>query len=219
MMRVAMESYIIYANDYLGKDTNAYFSLYYIDKYNVDTKFILTFKNTFGWEKIYDLINAKAKAEAILIRDLSEIINLENLGTCTIVAVPRAKALNTYLPEQLYLIDAISKAAQSINNVIDGTSYIQRYKNTKTTHLDSDIGRMTVQGNIPRGENANDGDEPKPGITLDTCKIRADKIKGQTIILVDDIYTPTRNIDEDCIQALYDLGAKRVIFYSFAKTI
>lgn len=214
-----MEEYVINANNYLERNANAYFSLCYIDKYNEDTKFILTFKNTFGWEKICDLKNAKAKAEAILKHDLSEIINLENLGTCTVVAVPRAKALDTYLPEQLYLIDAISNAAQSINNVIDGTSYIQRYKNTKTTHLGPDIGRLTVQGNIPRGENANDGDEPKPGITLDTCKIRADKIRGQTIILVDDIYTPTRNIDEDCIQALYDSGAKRVIFYSFAKTI
>ena len=36
------------------------------------------------------------------------------------------------------------------------------------------------------------------------------------IILIDDIYTSGCNIDEDCIQALYDNGANRVVFYAIA---
>ncbi len=216
-----MKKYTIYAdNNFLNKDTKAYYTLdYYGGENNDDTKFILTFKNTFCWEKINDLKNAKAKAENILISDLSEIITLENLDECTIVSVPRAKALNTYVPEQLCLIEAISCATKSINNAVDGTNYILRYKNTKTTHLGRVTGRISAQGNIPKGNNANDGPEPYPGITRDTCNINADRIKGQTIILVDDIYTADCNVDEDCIQALYDAGAKEVIFYSFAKTV
>lgn len=44
------------------------------------------------------------------------------------------------------------------------------------------------------------------------------KIKDKNIILVDDIYTPNVNVAEDCIQTLFDLGAKDVILYVIAKT-
>ena len=124
-----MKKYTIYAdNNFLNKDTKAYYTLdYYGGENNDDTKFILTFKNTFCWEKINDLKNAKAKAENILISDLSEIITLENLDECTIVSVPRAKALNTYVPEQLCLIEAISCATKSINNAVDVRGDIGRH--------------------------------------------------------------------------------------------
>ena len=59
---------------------------------------------------------------------------------------------------------------------------------------------------------------PYPGITNDTCIIENDLIQGGTIILVDDIYTENVNIDEDCVQALYDAGAEKVVFYAVAKT-
>lgn len=215
-----LEEYTIYANEYLKKDTKAYYTLdYYGGEYSEDTKFILVLKNMFDNYNVSALNNARDKAETILKQALSEIMKKEKLIICTVVAIPRAKAYNTYLPQQLYLIDAISNAAQSFNNVIDGTTYIRRHINTKTTHIRSrDIGRTTAQGKIPNVKNANDGPEPYPGITKDTCKINTSYIKGQTVILVDDIYTKTCNVDEDCIQALYDAGAKEVIFYSFAKT-
>lgn len=214
-----MQKHTIYANDCLKKNTKAYYTLnYYPREDNEDTRFILDFKNTFGDIETSVLNDAKIKAEAILKQELASIISEEKLSVCTVVAVPRAKAHDTYLPQQLYLIDAISNVAQSFNNIIDGTTFIERHTNTETTHLPKDLGRKTAQGKIYKGENANDGKKPYCGITKDTCNIDIEHIKGQTIILVDDIYTKNCNIDEDCIQALYDAGAKEVIFYSFAKT-
>jgi phosphoribosylpyrophosphate synthetase len=58
---------------------------------------------------------------------------------------------------------------------------------------------------------------PYPGITSDTCYI-SERVIGKNIILVDDLYTKTVNIDEDAIQALLDRGAESVTFYSLGKT-
>ena len=48
--------------------------------------------------------------------------------------------------------------------------------------------------------------------------IQKEKNIPEKILLIDDIYTKTVNVDEDCIQALYDAGAARVIFYAVAYT-
>ncbi len=212
-----MEDYIISAdNYYLDKDTKAYYTLdYYGGEYKDDTRFILDFKNTFGEKSDYVLNNAKAKAVNILKREIAGIIDKENLSICTVIAVPRAKDFESYLPQQLYFIDAVSEAARELDNVIDGTACIIRHTDTKTTHLRRETGRKTIRGDAV----VNDGDSPYPGITRNTCHINTDYVKGQTIILVDDIYTAGCKVDEDCIQALYDAGAKEVIFYSFAKTV
>ena len=61
------------------------------------------------------------------------------------------------------------------------------------------------------------GDKPYPGFTKDSCDI-SDKVINQTILLIDDIYTLGANVVEDCIQALYDKGAKKVIFYAVGRT-
>ena len=37
-------------------------------------------------------------------------------------------------------------------------------------------------------------------------------------MLIDDIYTLGVNVVEDCIQALYDRGARQVIFYAVGRT-
>ena len=55
-------------------------------------------------------------------------------------------------------------------------------------------------------------------MTKDTCSI-SDDVIGKDILLIDDLYTKTVNIDEDCIQALLDKGARSVIFYSIGKTL
>jgi hypothetical protein len=47
---------------------------------------------------------------------------------------------------------------------------------------------------------------------------RQDELPKYDVILIDDIYTSGCNIDEDCIQALYDNGANRVVFYAIAYT-
>lgn len=42
--------------------------------------------------------------------------------------------------------------------------------------------------------------------------------KDKDILLIDDIYTKTINIDEDAIQALIESGAKSVTFYAVGRT-
>ena len=44
--------------------------------------------------------------------------------------------------------------------------------------------------------------------------VENDVFKKRNILLIDDLYTYSINIDEDMIQALYDNGANKVIFYS-----
>jgi predicted amidophosphoribosyltransferase len=90
-------------------------------------------------------------------------------------------------------------------NFENGTNYIVRHTNTRTTHLD-------------RNGQGGDGNLPYPGITNDTCTI-SDHVKGKDILLIDDLYTKSVNIDEDAIQALIDKGANSVIFYSVGKTV
>ena len=96
-----------------------------------------------------------------------------------------------------------------LNGFSDGTDYIIRHTDTKTTHL----------AHSPRAEQyAGNGSMPYKGITNDTCNI-SDNVKGKDILLIDDIYTGGVNIDEDAIQALLDKGARNVYFYSIGKTI
>ena len=51
-----------------------------------------------------------------------------------------------------------------------------------------------------------------------TCSISND-VKDTNILLIDDLYTKTINIDEDAIQALLDKGASTVFFYAIGKTV
>lgn len=114
----------------------------------------------------------------------------------------------------MFFRDAVSDAAKQLSGVINGANCIIRHTNTRTTHLKEYTGRVSVQGNI----RVNDGALPYPGITKSTCSIDRQMIMGKTVILVEDIYTKNVNIDEDCIQALYDNDAKIVIFYAIAFT-
>ena len=87
----------------------------------------------------------------------------------------------------------------------NGTNYITRYIDTQTTHR-------------ARGGFGGNGRLPYPNITNETCRI-SDLIINKDILLIDDLYTKTVNIDEDAIQALFDKGAKSVVFYSVGKTM
>ena len=133
-----------------------------------------------------------------------------NVNELTIVGIPRSKAENYYSPEQQFFRRGIQEAIKELQNelhlnLIDGTLYITRHTNTKTTHL-------AKKDNVE-----NDGDMPYPGITRSTCNI-SEEVSGKDILLIDDIYTLDVNIDEDAIQALYDKGANSVRFYSVCKT-
>ena len=188
----------------------------YYDEEN--TGFINVLKNDMHTRGYYELLKAKEQAEKILLSVIPSIMKIEDILDCVCVAVPRSKDYSTYFPNQLYLIEAISKANKLLENVKDGAEVIIRHTNTRTTHLSEDTGRVTVNGKVRKSEGANDGPLPYPGITKDTCCINEAKIRGKTVILVDDVYTQTTDIDKDCIQAMYDMGASRVIFYAFGKT-
>lgn len=210
-----MEYFKIKSNCFLRKDLIGYYDCYYTGFGQDDNPdYLNVLKNTFSDTPFSKLNAAKKTVSDIILKDIPEIMESEELNSCIMVVVPRAKALNSYTPEQLYFRDAVSEAAKRLPGVEDGTGCIVRHTNTRTTHLRENVGRVTRNGK----ETINDGRLPYPGITKDTCIIDSPSIKGKTVILVDDIYTKTCNIDEDCIQALIDNGASEVVFYAIAYT-
>lgn len=213
-----LQEFVIGRNDFLKKTTDGYFSLYYTGYRSPNNPdFLNKLKNKNNDESIDSLQSAQQQVETLLLDCIPAIMKLYNLQSCICISVPRAKALCTYTPNQLFLRDAIKNSAMQTRGVIDGTDAIIRHLNTKTTHLDhngKNVGRMTSKG----WEDTNDGERPYPGITKDTCYIDTRLIRGRAVILIDDIYTSGANIDEDCIQALLDAGASYVIFYAIAYT-
>ncbi|MEC4005929.1 hypothetical protein OX283_014765 [Flavobacterium sp. SUN052] len=142
-----------------------------------------------------------------LIIDLPAILAQVNKNSITVCVVPRAKAENTYRANQLLFKSTIKLVVETLAGFNDGTNYIQRHTNTKTTHI-----RQPVEG------FNNDGLLPYVGITNATCHI-SDDVIGKDILLIDDIYTRNVNIDEDAIQALLTKGASSVTFYAIGNTV
>ncbi len=151
------------------------------------------------------LPHAKQQLYSILMQDLPKILKQIDKIHLTICVVPRSKAESHYRKDQLHFRETISKFVDELPNFENGTKFIIRHKNTRTTHLD-------------RNGEGGDGNLPYPGITKDTCTI-SEQVKGKDIILIDDLYTKSVNIDEDAIQALLDNGADTVTFYSIGKTV
>jgi hypothetical protein len=151
---------------------------------------------------------AQQQLLSVLLIDLPEVSGQVNRNPLIVCVVPRAKADNTYRPNQLLFKATVRSAVNQLgNNFIDGTNFIVRRTNTKTTHL-----RKPMEGFV------NDGPEPYPGISLDTCTFST-KINSKDILLIDDIYTRTVNIDEDMIQSLLNHGANSVSFYAIGNTV
>lgn len=166
---------------------------------------ICTFKNDITPYTEQTLKNAANELAKILKVDLPEVLRLSGKQYLRICVIPRAKREDTYRSNQLYLRYTIQFVAQRLRGFFDGTHDIIRHTDTSTTHL-------------ARKGNGGQGELPYVGITKDTCNI-SDDVIGQDILLIDDLYTRTVNIDEDCIQALLDKSARSVIFYSIGKTI
>lgn len=143
----------------------------------------------------------------ILRIDLPQILQNLHVNPITVCVVPRAKAENTYSKNQLLFKATVKSVVNSLAGFNDGINYITRHTNTRTTHL-----RQQVEG------FDNDGPAPYAGITNETCNILSD-VTGKDILLIDDIYTRTVNIDEDAIESLIAQGAKSVAFYAIGKTI
>lgn len=189
----------IQENDFLKKKSWAYFHEHYSsygNKGNPD--YICVLKNDYKDISKNNLEIAQKQLLQILLKEFSLLLKVHNFDM--ICMVPRAKKDTYYEDNQLLIRETVSKATQKLL-INDGTHYITRIKNTNTTH-----------------KKEKEFDDPYPGITENTCKI-SDDINGKIILLVDDIYTETINIDEDAIQALLNKGAKQVIFYAIARTI
>lgn len=207
-----LSRHVIESNGYLNKQIVAFYDCAYMRPDPEGSGFsirvsdaIRTLKNTFNRESDNELFRAKNYIRTIATTDLKQIIEQERIENPIIVCVPRSKA--DFSDKQLLFRKAISEAA---NNTVatNGAEYIRRIRNTKTTHL----------ANTRKGDMSGDGDMPYPGITNDTCRLSG-SVSGRNVILVDDIYTKTVNIDEDCCQFLLDNGAKSVTLYTICKTM
>ncbi|WP_435355374.1 hypothetical protein [Emticicia sp. SJ17W-69] len=205
-----MTPFTIEHNNYLTQNIQGY---YHTDFGGVtlpnNPNFLYKLKNDphHNWSD-YRIQEAQHELLQILLNDLPEILTKIDVNQLTVCVVPRAKADNTYRPNQLLFKATVRNAINQFgNNFIDGTNFIVRHTDTKTTHL-----RKPMEGIV------NEGSEPYPGISFDTCSF-SNNIIGRDILLIDDIYTKTVNIDEDMIQSLLNCGANSVTFYSIGNTV
>ena len=208
-----MNQYTIQKNEFLDTDIKAYFNTYYVGYKKPDNPdFLNELKNTFDKTSPAQLNEAATSVYKKFVEDIPQIIRENNFNECVLVGVPRSKAHSSYSTNQLLFNETIKKYCCDISKEVnfckiwDGSNAIIRLKNTKTTHIRKEVNGFN-----------NDGDKPYPGITKNTCKI-SEELKGKNIILIDDIYTRGVNIDEDCIQALLNVGAEKVVFYSIGFT-
>jgi len=151
------------------------------------------------------LPNVQKQLSAIFNDDLPQILKILEKLKLTICVIPRSKAESYYRKDQMLLRETISNVVDKLPNSENGTKYIIRHTNTRTTHLD-------------RNGEGGDGNLPYPGITKETCSI-SNQVRSKDILLIDDLYTKSVNVDEDAIQALLDNGANSVTFYSVGKTV
>ncbi|QMT32972.1 phosphoribosyltransferase [Conchiformibius steedae DSM 2580] len=205
---MTLQSFTIEANEYLQQNIQAYYRCDYIKyKQPNNPDYLVTLKNTFKNLSESQLKSAVNQLASTLTDEVLEILSLSKQQSIAICVVPRAKSLDSYAPSQLLfrltIQHIILKLQQHYPNIIDGTNYIVRHTDTRTTHLPNDAGN---------------GSDPYPGITKNTCTL-SPEIKGKNILLIDDIYTKTINVDEDAIQALLDCGAQNVTFFAIARTV
>lgn len=186
-----------YHEDYVGGQGRHRFS-------GTIENLICTFKNDITHYTVDVLQNAMDMLSKILELDLSEILCESQLSSLRVCVIPRAKHEEHYRSNQKLFRQTIQNVVRGIAGLEDGTMDIIRHTDTATTHL-------------ARRGNGGLGSKPYVGITLDTCSI-SDDVKGKDILLIDDLYTKTVNIDEDCIQALYEKGARSVMFYAVGRT-
>ncbi|AZA90549.1 Uncharacterised protein [Chryseobacterium nakagawai] len=197
-----MEKFTIYANNFLNQNIQGYYHTIYTGMNNPgNPDYINDLKNTFNNFSLDKLNKAAQQLENVLMNDLQLISNSLDLPNITVCVVPRAKV--NYSINQLRFKSTVKNVINRIDDFVDGTEYITRYQDTMTTHLK----------NLNLTNYTNNGSEPFPGITNETCRF-SNFITNSNILLIDDIYTSSINIDEDAIQALYDNGARSVFFYS-----
>lgn len=200
-----MNQFQICANDYLPTNVTAFFHVPYTGMGNPgNPDYLNHLKNTFNDFPKEKLDSAVLELKNALLADLPEIVRSLNSEAVACV-VPRAKAESSYHANQQLFRTTVQSVVSHISGLEDGTNYLRRHTNTRTTHL-----RNPVRNYL------NDGREPYPGILEETCDI-SPNVDGRHILLIDDIYTPSVNVDEDAIAALLRAGARTVAFYAVGK--
>ena len=166
---------------------------------------ICTLKNDIKPYTSVILQEARQRLGSILKADLPIILRDCGKDSLRVCVIPRAKREKSYRPDQLYLRRTIQEVVCDLPGFENGTHDIIRHTDTVTTHR-------------AKSGYGGSGARPYVGITKDTCTI-SEEVINKDILLIDDLYTKSVNIDEDCIQALYDKGARNVFFYSIGKTL
>lgn len=199
-----MKAYTIKQNKYLDRDVKGYYNCDYIGYQKPgNPDFINHLKNMSRQKSETDLVEDFVVAADKLTNDLKTLAKDKEMSNMSVCTIPRAKTDSNYLQSQLMFRKAVSSSVDNIG-LKNGTNAIKRVRNTKTTH------NWRLENNF--------GDDPYKGITKDTCVIDKNFVEGKDVILVDDIDTKDVNVAEDCIQTLFDFGAKDVILYTVAKT-
>jgi hypothetical protein len=201
-----MNQFQITANEYLSKTTNAFYHVPYMRMGNPgNPNYLNDLKNTFNNFPKNKLQSAVQELRGVLQEDLPQIHQSLGFSVITVCVVPRAKMETAYHPNQQLFRATVQTVIAQLQGFTDGTNCMRRHINTRTTHLRN-----------PIKDYINDGPLPYPGITLETCEI-SPNVGGSNILLIDDIYTPRVNIDEDAINALLKAGASSVTFYAVGK--
>lgn len=198
-----MNTFTIESNCYLENDINGFYHTDYVGMNKPgNPDYLNELKNDRHDFCKKTIKHAAQDLKKILTTQLNKALEEFQLDTAAICVMPRAKTSSSYSKSQLYFSKTVSKVVNNIANLEDGTDWIIRHKNTRTTHL---------------YHPGREGKAPYIGITGDTCKISA-KVEGKDIILVDDVYTKYVNVNEDALQALLDAGANSVQLFVVAKT-
>lgn len=209
-----MNTFAIQSNEYLDSDIIGFYHSNYQGGGNwrvsgTIENLICTLKNDITPYPSHVLSSATSRLYDILNDDFLQISrNRRSIGISklTVCVIPRAKSEDSYRANQKLFRNTVQRVVQNYPAIFeDGTHYIIRHTDTRTTHL-------------ARSGHGGTGDLPYQGITEETCHI-SEMIEGKDILLVDDLYTRTVNIDEDAIQALLENGANSVCFYAVGKTI
>ncbi|WP_028946584.1 hypothetical protein [Synechocystis sp. PCC 6714] len=203
-----MMQFQILANDYLNINVNSFYHVNYTRMGNPgNPDYLNVLKNTFNDFSERKLSSAVQELRSVLQEDLPQIPELLGFDAITVCVVPRAKAEDNYHIKQRLFKITVQEVVRQVDGLVDGTDFIRRNVNTMTTHLRNPIPNYI-----------NDGPLPYPGITRETCEI-SPNVEGRNILLIDDIYTPRVNIDEDVINALIEMGTNTVIFYAVARVL
>jgi len=203
-----MIEFRINANDHLFRDTLAFYHVRYTRMGSPgNPDYLNHLKNTYNNFTERKLRSAVEDLARVLRTDLPKIKARLKFSELHVSVVPRAKAEEAYHANQQLFRSTVQSVVRTIPGLIDGTRYLRRHTNTRTTHLRQPIPNYS-----------NDGPEPYPGILADTCDISAE-VRDRHILLIDDIYTPGVNIGEDAIETLMRNGASTVTFYAVGKVV